>query len=70
MMRMLRERRLELAIIVVVVVLDQVAKMLVRNALALVSRRLVRADIHAAVDKHRIRVDYLGPAPFQGVPPD
>jgi signal peptidase II len=34
-MRMLSERRLELAIIVIVVVLDQVTKMLVRNALAL-----------------------------------
>jgi signal peptidase II len=34
-MRMLRERRLELAIVVVVVVLDQITKMLVRNALAL-----------------------------------
>jgi signal peptidase II len=34
-MRMLHERRLELAIIVAVVVLDQVTKMLVRNSLAL-----------------------------------
>jgi len=34
-MRMLRERRLELAIVLVVVVLDQITKMLVRNALAL-----------------------------------
>jgi signal peptidase II len=34
-MRMLHERRLELAIILTVVVLDQVTKMLVRNALAL-----------------------------------
>ena len=34
-MRMLHERRLELAIIVIVVVLDQVTKMLVRNSLAL-----------------------------------
>ena len=34
-MRMLHERRLELAIILIVVVLDQVTKMLVRNALAL-----------------------------------
>jgi signal peptidase II len=32
---LLRERRLELAIVVVVVVLDQITKMLVRNALAL-----------------------------------
>jgi signal peptidase II len=32
---LLRERRLELAIVVVVVVLDQLTKMLVRNALAL-----------------------------------
>ena len=34
-MTMLRERRLELAIVLVVVVLDQITKMLVRNALAL-----------------------------------
>ena len=34
-MRMLHERRLELAIVLTVVVLDQVTKMLVRNALAL-----------------------------------
>jgi signal peptidase II len=32
---LLRERRLELAIVVLVVVLDQITKMLVRNALAL-----------------------------------
>jgi len=34
-MRMLHERRLELVIVLAVVVLDQVTKMLVRNALAL-----------------------------------
>ena len=34
-MRMLHERRLELVIVLTVVVLDQVTKMLVRNALAL-----------------------------------
>ena len=34
-MRMLQERRLELVIVLTVVVLDQVTKMLVRNALAL-----------------------------------
>jgi signal peptidase II len=34
-MKMLRERRLELAIVLIVVVLDQITKMLVRNALAL-----------------------------------
>ena len=34
-MRMLHERRLELVIVLIVVVLDQVTKMLVRNALAL-----------------------------------